>query len=149
MCACNVMEIKLDVSMDGWWPFFACVNSSPFTLSSSSYERQAAACSILLTWLSKKCHFIIDFYPLADYSFIFPLQSQLKQQSTTVKWKKIEEEGKSLQRLRDSPISQTLVFRAFFALSLWLGSWLNFTYHPESYRSITDVSERERDEKTR
>lgn len=62
--------------------------------------------------------------------FCFIRQSEMRED-----WQREREREKFLQRLRDSLISQTLVFISF-SFSIFQ-SWLNFTYHPESYRSIT------------
>lgn len=73
---------------------------------------------------SRKCHFIIDF-STSDYSFFFSPRSQNKRAK---EWS----EGKSFEHYVTS-ISPTLV--SITRLPSW--SWLNFTYHPKTYRSIT------------
>lgn len=81
--------------------------------------------------MMKKCHFIIDF-PMADYSF-FLLEVCC---SSAKKKKKMKKRRTKSFRLRDFNIPD-ISFSFTSSPGFWK-PWLNFTYHPESYRSIND-----------
>lgn len=103
-----------------------------------------SALSIFINVLSKKCHFIIDFYPLEDYSFIFPLFLLISVATEAAKYDSEVKEnwsgGKSLQRLRDSPLSQTLVLISFLAREFFPAALSNHDWTSRIILSLIDQS---------
>lgn len=149
MCACSVMKIKPDVSM--MMTISRVCELISFHIIIIRRLMRASCCSpqYLLTCCRKSAISLLISIHLADYSFIF--LSHLLIVSTEAA--KNDSEGKLKRRekfakitwLSDIPdISSHLLsgFREFFHYSS--GSWLNFTYHPESYRSITRMVDGER-----
>lgn len=73
---------------------------------------------------SRKCHFIIDF-STSDYSFFFLASKQTSERV---------EQREKFWALRDFNIPDISCHHSSLSL-FW--PWLNFTYHPKTYRSIT------------